>query len=98
MVKKIKSVFVQILMDLNVYFFPNHSIKALNEDSGNENGFDATTDVDTCVCYAQTTASQRQTVKSSFQIPRARCYHMQIMKERTISDKYYFITKIVIFK
>lgn len=50
MVKKIKSVFVQILMDLTVYFFPNHSIKALNEDSGNENGFDATTDVDTCVC------------------------------------------------
>lgn len=88
-------------MDLTVYFFPNHSMKALNEDSGNENqenGFNATTDVDTCVCYAQTTASQRQTVKSSFQIPCARCYHMQIIKERTISDKYYFITKIVIFK
>lgn len=49
MVKKIKSVFVQILMDLTVYFFPNHSIKALNEDSGNENGFNATTDVETCL-------------------------------------------------
>lgn len=37
-------------MDLTVYFFPNHSVKALNEDSGNENqenDFKATTDVET---------------------------------------------------
>lgn len=39
-------------MDLTVYFFPNHSMKALNEDSGNENqenDFNATTDVETCL-------------------------------------------------
>lgn len=39
-------------MDLTVYFFPNHIMKALNEDSGNENqenGFNATTDVETCL-------------------------------------------------